>query len=313
MENNRIKVILDTDIGDDIDDAFALALLLNSPEIDLLGVTTVFRNSAQRARMAKALIHSYGKEVPVHAGIDDPIKQKVEDLLSAEVKEKIRYDENGKYCIPQYESSYDKETYEGNDAVEFIISQIEKYPHEITLLAIGPETNIAKVISSRPDLIPLVKEIRIMGGAIGNEITWPEWNIVCDPEAAKIVYESGIKQYAVGCNVTLKCPLSDENIALLKSIKSSSSMLLVRMLNSWLEHYEFTRPVLHDPLAVATLLNNYVVFKKKNMKVILDGNKRGYTVEDQEGMPIEVAIDLNWNADFIGDLKKRIFNFEKQI
>ena len=307
MNKEKIKVILDTDIGDDIDDAFALALLLNSPEIELLGVTTVFRNSAQRARMAKALIHSYGKEIPVYAGIDDPIKQKVEDLLSSEVKEKIRYDENGKYCIPQYEPSYDKEKYEGNNAVDFIISQIEKYPHEVTLLLIGPETNAAKVISTRPDLVPLIKEIRIMGGAIGNEITWPEWNIVCDPEAAKIVYESGVKIYAIGCNVTLKCPLSDENIALLRSVKSSSSMLLVKMLNSWLEHYTFTRPVLHDPLAVSTLLNDYVIFKEKKMKVLLD-DKRGYTVEDSNGALINIATDLNYNLDFVDDLKKRVFN-----
>ncbi len=307
MAKDKMKVILDTDIGDDIDDAFALAYLLSSPEIELLGVTTVFRNSAQRARMAKYLIKTFDKDIPVHAGIDNPIKQNPEDLLSMEVKSKIKYDKNGKYCIPQYEEIYDKEEYEGDDAVDFIISEIEKYPNQVILCVIGPETNIAAVINKRPDLIPLIKEIRIMGGAIGDTINYPEWNIVCDPESAKIVYKSGVKIYATGCNVTLQCPLSDENIALLKSIESNKLSVLVNMMNKWLEHYSFTRPVLHDPLAVSTLIEDFVVFKKKKMKVIIDGEKRGWTIPSEDGKECFVGVSLNHNLDFISHIKERIF------
>ena len=308
MLENKYKVILDTDIGDDIDDAFALAFLLCSPEVELLGVTTVFRNSAQRARMAKYLIKMFDKDVPVYAGIDDPIKQKPEDLLSMEVKSKIRYDENGKYCIPQYEDIYDNEKYDGDDAISFMAEQIEKYPHEVVLCVIGPETNIAALIQKRPDLVPLIKEIRIMGGAVGETINFPEWNILCDPESAKIVYESGIKIYATGCNVTLQCPLSDENIAILKSIKNQRLETLVNMLNKWLEHYSFTRPVLHDPLAVSTLLKDYVVFKEEKMKVILEGEKRGWTIPSEDGTLINVGVALNKDNDFISEIKNRIFH-----
>lgn len=303
----KIKVILDTDIGDDIDDAFALALLLCSKEIELLGVTTVFRNSAQRARMAKYLIKMFGKDIPVHAGIDDPIVQKPEDLLSMEIKSKIRYDENGKYCIPQYEAIYDNEKYESNDAISFMASQIEKYPHQVVICPIGPETNIAALIKQRPDLVPLIKEIRIMGGAVGDSINYPEWNILCDPEAAKIVYESGIKIYAIGCNVTIQCPLSDENIALLKSIKSQRLEALVNMLNQWLDHYSFTRPILHDPLAVSTLIKDYVIFQKQKIEVIISGEKRGWTIPSNNGKEINVGVALNKNNDFIALIKERIF------
>ena len=91
--NNLKKVILDTDIGDDIDDSFALLLLLESHKFNCLGVTTVFRNSLKRAKMAKQLIRSLGYDIKVYRGIDDPLKQNIDHLISKEIKEKEKYDE----------------------------------------------------------------------------------------------------------------------------------------------------------------------------------------------------------------------------
>ena len=91
------KVILDTDIGDDIDDSFALLLLLESKAFDVLGVTTVFRNAEKRAYMAKELIDSLGYDVKVYPGEDFPIKPKIEDLIDPKIKAKEVLDEKGKY------------------------------------------------------------------------------------------------------------------------------------------------------------------------------------------------------------------------
>ena len=183
------KIILDTDIGDDIDDAFALSILLNEKNADLLGVTTVFRNSYKRAKMASYLIKTFGKDVKVYAGCDEPLIAKVETLLSPEIKEKEKLDENGKYLIPQYSNEMDEGVVEKQHAVDFIIEQVHKYPNEITLVGIGPLTNIALAIRKDPSICSLLKEIRIMGGDPTN-VNCKEWNIFCDPEAARIVYEA---------------------------------------------------------------------------------------------------------------------------
>lgn len=155
------KIILDTDIGDDIDDAFALSILLNEKNADLLGVTTVFRNSYKRAKMASYLIKTFGKDVKVYAGCDEPLIAKVETLLSPEIKAKEKLDENGKYLIPQYFNEMDEGVVEKQHAVDFIIEQVHKYPNEITLVGIGPLTNIALAIRKDPSICSLLKEIRI--------------------------------------------------------------------------------------------------------------------------------------------------------
>ncbi|MGN1052139.1 MAG: nucleoside hydrolase, partial [Candidatus Scatosoma sp.] len=200
----KIKIILDTDIGDDIDDLFALHLLANSPEVDLLGVTTVFRNAEKRAKMsAYALKELNRADVPVYAGADDPLICIPETIVGEEILRKEKRDEKGKYLIPQYVSYMEKAEICNGNAVEFIADAARKYGSELHLVLIGAYTNAALAIRMYPEAMKNVADITVMGGYFYRD--FPEWNIMCDPEAAHIVFSSGIPVKAVGIDVTSQC------------------------------------------------------------------------------------------------------------
>ena len=290
--NNLKKVILDTDIGDDIDDSFALLLLLESHKFNCLGVTTVFRNSLKRAKMAKQLIRSLGYDIKVYRGIDDPLKQNIDHLISKEIKEKEKYDENGKYIFPQYDKSMENEKVEDENAVDFIIRMIHLYPHEVTLIPIGPLTNIASAIKKDPTIVPLIKEIRLMGA--GLNLNFVEWNIFCDPDAAKIVFSSNInKIVAVTINVTSLTSLTEEEVNSLKNNNSKAIKLVYEAMMKWFKHYEFSSPVMHDPLTVASLIDESII-NTQLCHLDVDLSKDGYTfINDNCPNNVYVSTSLN--------------------
>ena len=290
--NNLKKVILDTDIGDDIDDSFALLLLLESHKFNCLGVTTVFRNSLKRAKMAKQLIRSLGYDIKVYRGIDDPLKQNIDHLISKEIKEKEKYDEEGKYIFPQYDKSMENEKVEDENAVDFIIRMIHLYPHEVTLIPIGPLTNIASAIKKDPTIVPLIKEIRLMGA--GLNLNFVEWNIFCDPDAAKIVFSSNInKIVAVTINVTSLTSLTEEEVNSLKNNNSKAIKLVYEAMMKWFKHYEFSSPVMHDPLTVASLIDESII-NTQLCHLDVDLSKDGYTfINDNCPNNVYVSTSLN--------------------
>ena len=290
--DKKIKAILDTDIGDDIDDSFALLLLLESHYFDVLGVTTVFRNSEKRAKMAKQLIKALGSDVEVYPGCNVPLISKVDDLIPPDVKAKEQLDENGLYLIPQYDPSMNDEIVGKKHAVDFIIEQVHKYPHEVVIIPIGPLTNIAMAIRKDPSIIPLIKEVRLMGG--GYELDWPEWNIFCDPEAGYILYHSGVNLSCVGFNVTCQTGLSKKDVEDLKTSKSPALKLVYQAMMKWFKHYEFATPVMHDPLTVASLIDETIVtFIDRNMNVDLVGTRGKTFVDDTKGNSIRVAVSVD--------------------
>lgn len=296
------KIILDTDIGDDIDDSFALLLMFESHQFEVLGVTTVFRNALKRAKMAKQLIKSLGYSEEVYPGCNEPLISRIDDLIPPEIRKKEQLDEYGLYLIPQWEESMEKETVGDMHAVDFIIEQVHKYPHEVTIVLIGPYTNMAMAIKKDPSIKSLVKEIRIMGG--GYELDWAEWNAFCDPEAAYIVFHSGIPLTMVGFNVTRQTGLSNEDIEALKNSQSTSIQLVYKAMQKWFKHYEFTVPVMHDPLTIASLLDEKILeFKELKMEVDLK-DVRGKTIEEPNGALVKVAVNVD---------KDRFFNLFKQI
>ena len=296
------KIILDTDIGDDIDDSFALLLMFESHQFEVLGVTTVFRNALKRAKMAKQLIKSLGYSEEVYPGCNEPLISRIDDLIPPEIRKKEQLDEYGLYLIPQWEESMEKETVGDMHAVDFIIEQVHKYPHEVTIVLIGPYTNMAMAIKKDPTIKSLVKEIRIMGGGYG--LDWAEWNAFCDPEAAYIVFHSGIPLTMVGFNVTRQTGLSNEDIETLKNSQSTSIQLVYKAMQKWFKHYEFTVPVMHDPLTIASLLDEKILeFKELKMEVDLK-DVRGKTIEEPNGALVKVAVNVD---------KDRFFNLFKQI
>ena len=214
------KVILDTDIGDDIDDAIALALAVNRAEIDLVGVVTTYRNSYMRAKIAMALLDGWNRmDIPVCIGNDDPLKQAYYYFPYE------KRDEKGKPIIGHYED-YMKDFQECSESgLEFMARAVRENPNEITLVAIGPLTDVAKFIQEYPTEYALLKEVVIMGGRFDEDRA--EWNIKCDPEAAAIVLASEQKIRLVPLDVTLKCVFSKEQVAwLLKEMSVVGRFLM---------------------------------------------------------------------------------------
>lgn len=293
LPNN--KIILDTDIGDDIDDSFALLLMLESHKFNVLGVTTVFRNTEKRAKMAKQLIRSLGYDQEVYAGCNVPLISRIDDLIPPEIRKKEVLDEKGLYLIPQWEESMKDETIGEKHAVDFIIEQVHKYPHEVTIVLVGPYTNMAMAIRKDPTIIPLVKEVRVMGGAF--EMDFAEWNVFCDPEAAYILFHSGISIYAVGFNVTRLTGLSDEQVNSLKNSQSPTIKLVYKAMQKWFAHYEFTVPVMHDPLTIASILDDSIV-KFEDHKIEVDLNSRGKTIESDKGANIHFSVGVDKDKFF---------------
>ncbi len=302
------KIIIDTDIGDDIDDAFALTLAASS-DLEILGITTVFRNAHQRAQMTKLLMRLCGREdIPIKAGIDLPLVQRVEFLRPPEVY--AQEEEKGYYTLPQYMPEMEQEEVDEENAVDFIIRTVRENPGEVTVVLIGPMTNLAVAIRKAPDIVGKIKELRFIGGNFVED--FPEWNIACDPEAARIVLTSGIPTYGIGIDTTMRCPLSDEQLAKLRAIKEGTNYLLGCMMEKWFAHYQFERPIMHDPLLIAQMIcPEIVTYEPKLVFVALEGEQRQRLYVETEktllNAEMQVAVDVDPQA-FFEVFNKSIFH-----
>ena len=194
----KIRVLVDTDIGDDIDDAAAIMILLNDPRFEIIGFTTAFKDTSKRAEMLKDLLSLYGKEdIPVFEGYKRSF-----------IERSINF---GEPPI-QYEllrKHYDLSVHErAKSADRFIIESLEKDP-SLTILALAPLTNLAMACVKAPEIM---KNARIigMGGAFLN--TKPEWNIQCDPEAAWIVFDTCRNILMMGLDVTKYLKISEDKL-----------------------------------------------------------------------------------------------------
>ena len=188
----RQLVILDTDIGDDIDDAFALALLLRSPEVKLLGVTTAFGDTELRARLVDRYLQAVGRtEIPVTAGAQTPHSNVfTQEAYAEQARER-----------------------EHPGSIKFLLDQIRAHPGQITLIAIGPLTNVQVAIQRDPATFRQLKRVVMMGGSVYrgydsgdpkqiNQSPSPEWNIRCDPAGAQALLASGVPVFMMPLDST---------------------------------------------------------------------------------------------------------------
>jgi purine nucleosidase len=297
------KIIIDTDIGDDIDDAFAIAYALQSG-LNIVGITTVFRNAERRTQMASALLRSYNVQcIPICAGIDTPL---IAPILA---RDNDHYAADGSYIPCQYMDVMDKEDHDPRHAVDFLIESAQRFPGQITLVPIGPLTNVAMAIRKAPGAMRNLKGITLMGGVF--EQRFGEWNILCDPEAARIVFTSGIPLRAVGLDVTMKCRLEQPLLDELKALSANTAKLLCAMMDKWFEHYRFECPVLHDPLTIGTIVGDFVTFENKTVLVGLDKEHYGFTTVTQEAglygaSVIATAVQVD-HERYLKDFKHKVF------
>lgn len=266
------KVIIDTDIGDDIDDAFALAYLLNQPQaVDILGVTTVFLNTRLRARQVKHLFHLAGRhDIPVYAGIGKPYVKPAR--------------EDGPLCqftddLMQERCRADNEDEPLETAIDYIIEMARTHGEELTILSIGPLTNIARAIEKAPEVMANVGCYIMMGGCFFDQFL--EWNILCDPEAARIVFDAPINLTCIGTDVTNACDLTiAQRDQILADHSTPLNSYLATIFKLWLDNTGRVVPTLHDPLAASMLVDDsFVSYKKQRVRVEINGElTRGMTV-----------------------------------
>ncbi len=303
MNEDKAYIFIDTDIGDDIDDAFAVSLAANSDDCELVGVSTVFRNTALRAKQTVELLNACKKKAPVYAGEGMPLSKKI-PLFGFE-----KDGDELLYSIPcQYdESSMASLEYSSQNGVDAIISAAKKYSGKLILVPIGGLTNIAAAILKDPSIKNDVKAIYAMHGWYGNFA--PEWNVICDPEAANVVYSSGIPFYGVGLDVTLKCTLDNDLLEAFRLSEKPYNKLVVSYMDRWFDKFHFEKSVMHDPLALCAAIGYPVcAFERRYVKAVTEGNLRGAvetSTEPKEGFyPIKAAMEVNKNAFY--DVIKKI-------
>lgn len=182
------KILLDTDIGNDMDDMQALAYLLARPDAKILGITTVTGEPVVRAQLADLMCKLAKKDIPIHVGADTGLSGAFrQDTVSP--KEKVLPD------------AFPHRAEFAADAVDFLRSVIRAHPGEITLCCIGPLTNIAMLFESDPEIPSLLKNVILMGGRFGDVDTarWgaQEWNIINDVRAAQIVFDAPVREMRI--------------------------------------------------------------------------------------------------------------------
>jgi purine nucleosidase len=252
-----MKIILDTDIGSDIDDAVALAYLLKQPQCELLGITTVSGEPEKRAALASAICHAGKKtKIPIHVGCEDPIWHKVYQPKCPQYAAL----ETGKFPYKSFKKD--------NTAIDFLGKTLRKYPGEVTLLTIGPLTNIGTLLSVDPEALSFAKEWMVMGGRF-----FPaerEWNIMLDPHSAAKAFAKPVKITMVGLDVTTKCQLHADECRTRFTKAGGPLSPVAAMAEVWFKD----RPEItfHDPLAAALLFAPQVCgMKKGTVTVNTDG------------------------------------------
>jgi len=230
----KVPILLDTDIGGDIDDALALGLVLTSPELELRGVTTVDGDAYTRALIVCRLLDVLERgKVPVASGAPP---RNVPDSSG-----QMQYGLRPAHKRPVKES-----------AVDFLAAQLKAAPGELTILCIGPLTNIAALLEKHPEAARQIKRLVIMGGSIrtgynGRPPAAPEWNVVSDKKAAERVFAAGVPILLVPLDVTAKLKLRDDHLGFLLPVKTVLASHLRALYELWGEKV----PILFDPTAVA--------------------------------------------------------------
>jgi inosine-uridine nucleoside N-ribohydrolase len=299
------RVIIDTDPG--VDDAMAILLALNSPELKVEALTVVPGNvdAAQGLENALKIVSLAGRcDIPVAGGAQHPLNQK---LITAQ----FWHGNNGLAGVELPASKCKADSRFGPD---LIIEIAHRYPHELTLIPIGPLTNIALAVSKDPSIAFLVRDIVIMGGSIigGNVNGAAESNIYNDPEAAQIVFNAGWMVTMIGSDVGERTLMTRKHLAELQPNHGPQSDFVTKLAEFYLTRSEksgYSGAAMYDPLAVGTVIDpTLVTLKDMHVDVETKGEfTRGETVANRMGSnennvlhgdhyEIEGVIELKPNA-----------------
>ena len=297
------KIIIDTDPGQD--DAVAILLALASPELEILGITTVAGNVPLNLTTKNALIITEiaGREdINVYAGCDSPLSR---PLITAE-------NVHGATGLDGPELINPTKKVKEDHAVDFIIKTLRDHtPNTVTLCPLGPLTNIATAFKKAPDIISKVKQVVLMGGAyfeVGNVTPTAEFNIFVDPEAASYVFNLGLDLVIMPLDVTHKALTTPERIDKFNKLNTKCGTFVAEM-TAFFERFDKDKygtegAPLHDPCVIAYLLNPEIFSGRRiNVEIETDSELTlGMTVADWWGVTNKEP-----NALFIGNLNSEKF------
>jgi inosine-uridine nucleoside N-ribohydrolase len=280
-----IKILLDTDIGSDIDDAVCLAYLLANPNCELLGITTVTGEAKLRASLASAMCRVAGKSIPIYPGSEQPflIAQRQPKAPQAAALDRWPHD-------TEFVTGY---------AVEFLRQTIRAHPGEVTLLAIGPLTNVAALFAADPEIPSLLKGLTLMAGVFTNRLAGVgplEWNVMLDPTAAAIVYHAQPPLHrSVGLDVTCQVTMPAHEVR--QRFRAPLLQPALDFAEVWFR--QANQITFHDPLAAATIFDPEICsFEKGQVTVELASERlAGLThwAPSPQG-PHEVALGVDPQA-----------------
>jgi purine nucleosidase len=277
----KTPIILDTDIGSDIDDAFALALIINSPELELLGVTTVSGDTQARARIAAKMLWEAGgtwRNVPVYAG--EPGKPQPMDQA-------------------RWANGFTSSALHRSGAVDFMKTEINRRPGRITLIAIGELTNVAALLNSDPSVAKKIKAIAMMGGSVArgygpDSKPEAEWNIKSNPEAAQTVFSSGVPLLMAPLDVTGMLQLDAGGRRRVFTHLTPLTNALTILYHLWGSE----TPTLFDPMAVAMLIDSSMC---ETQQLAIQVDAQGFT-RVVEGKTANATVGMHTDA-------KKFFEF----
>lgn len=241
------KILIDTDLGDDVDDTAALIMALNSPELEIVGITTVYLDTVKRAELVLELCSKYNrKDISVCAGFSNPIIERPDPKTSP-----IQYE--------ALEKDRKKQVITDCDGADFIIQKVKEHP-DLTIIEMGCMTNLGIAFYREPELMKQVN-ILAMGGVFSGSV--PEWNIQCDPEAARIVMDYAEHLKMFGLEVTKHCLIPNEFMEELCPKESERMQYYKKSIALFREKtgYVYT---FHDVLLIAYLLDETVVELEQN-------------------------------------------------
>jgi purine nucleosidase len=277
-----MKLIIDTDIGDDFDDIVTLAVALASPEVDVLGVTTVVGNAALRARLARRFLNLAGREdIPVAIGAA---------LRTGAPFTHRRWAQGG----PELGG-------EEPDAVDFLLAQIAANPGKITLLAIGPLTNLAAALAREPATFGQLERIVVMGGSVRRgyrDLAWAgdgkpstEYNILSDIASAQAVFEAGVPLAVAPLDATMVA-LDELKRQLIFTRSTPITDALALTYLQWSAVAGRTTPILFDVAALVFAIEP-AMFRVERLRLAVDAE--GYTREVDGPPNAEVCLDIDEN------------------
>jgi len=298
------SIILDTDIGSDVDDCVALLLACASPEVELVGVTTGGGEARKRARLAVELLRwAEQQDVPVHAGMSHR-------LLPYKPHHFGPYDGHGLSI-----ASVGDGDYKPQHAVEYLLRMARERGPELTLVTIGPLSNIGAAIAVDPQAMSCFREVMIMGGVFWKKCApRDEYNVSTDPEAAKIVLGLNIPTTFVGLDVTLQVVNGPPHMARLKAAHTPLTDLVHAMLAHYQARLGRNFNHLHDPLALACAFDQgFVQFVESPVDIVTDeGACRGVMPLLDEGAPKRLARQVEGTA-FMDFLVERMIGLGRQL